>query len=150
MVVGAGWAGRGGWWPGGGGVVYWYGGWARVDRGRLNRSGVTFYYNYLPLTRLTPRVGGGEIAASKHEMPQGAGKVDMAQNRRGGDTRSAWVAHEWLTQGRHGGKALGEWMAPSRHQRPGVMEARRKGDWVMLALLVVVWVGVVTSPLWME
>jgi hypothetical protein len=71
----------------------------------------------------------------------------MAQNRRGGDTRSAWVAHEWLTQG-HGGQRGG--MAQARHQRPGVREARRLGDWVMLALLVVVWVGVATSPLWME
>ena len=71
----------------------------------------------------------------------------MAQDKRGGDTRSAWVAHEWLTQGQ--GVQRGG-MAPSRHQRPGVREARRLGDWVMLALLVVVWVGVVTSPLWME
>jgi hypothetical protein len=129
----------------GGGVVYWCGGCTRVDRGRLNRSGVTFYYNYFPLTRLTPRAGGGEIAISKHERPPGAGKVDMAKRGCGGDTRSAWVAHEWLAQGvQRGG------MAPSRHQRPGVMEARRKGDWVMLALLVVVWVGVATAPLWME
>lgn len=53
----------------GGGVVHWYGGLARVDRGRLNRSGVTFYYNYFPLTRLTARAGGGEIAVLKHERP---------------------------------------------------------------------------------
>jgi len=72
--------------------------------------------------------------------------VDMAQNRCGGDTRSAWVAHEWLTQGQ-GGQRGG--MAPARHQRRGVREARRLGDWVMLALLVVVWVGVATAPLWM-
>ena len=73
--------------------------------------------------------------------------MDMAQDKRGGDTRSAWVAHEWLTQGQ--GVQRGG-MAQARHQRPGVREARRLGDWVMLALLVVVWVGVVTSPLWME
>ena len=146
MGNGAWWAVVGCWWPVDGGVVYWYGGGTRVDRGRLNRSGVTFYYNYLPLTRLTHRVGGVEIAASKHERPQGAGKVDMGQNRRGGDTRSAWVAHEWLAQGQ-GGQRGG--MAPSRHQRPEVREVRRLGDWVMLGLLVVVWVGVVTAPLWM-
>ena len=130
-----------------GGVVYWYGGWARVDRGRLNRPGVTIYYNYLPLTRLTSRAGGGEITTSKHERPPGAGKVDMTKRGCGGDTRSAWVAHEWLTQG-HGGQRGG--MVPARHQRPEVREVRRLGDWVMLALLVVVWVGVATAPLWME
>ncbi len=86
--------------------------------------------------------------ASKHERPPGAGKVDMAQNRRGGDTRSAWVAHEWLTQGQQ--QYNKAWTAPSRHQRPGVKEVRRLGDWVMLGLLVVVWVGVATAPLWME
>ena len=73
--------------------------------------------------------------------------MDMTKRGCGGDTRSAWVANEWLAQG-HGVQRGG--MAPSRHQRPGVREARRLGDWVMLALLVVVWVGVVTSPLWME
>lgn len=41
----------------------------------------------------------------------------------------------------------GGWQ-PSRRQ--GVKEARRAGDWVMLAILVVVWVGVATAPLWME
>lgn len=71
----------------------------------------------------------------------------MAKSERGGDTRSAWVAHEWLTQG-HGGQRGG--MVPARHQRPEVREVRRLGDWVMLALLVVVWVGVATSPLWMK
>lgn len=130
-----------------GGVVYWYGGWARVDRGRLNRPGVTIYYNYFPLTRLTHLAGGGEIAVSKHERPPGAGKVDMTKRGCGGDTRSAWVAHEWLTQG-HGVQRGG--MVPARHQRPEVREVRRLGDWVMLALLVVVWVGVATAPLWMK
>lgn len=139
-------AGMGCWWPVCGGVVYWYAGWTRVDRGRLNRSGVTIYYNYLPLTRLTPRAGGGEIAASKHKRPPGARMANMVKSERGGDTRSAWVAHEWLTQGQ-GGQRGG--MAPSRHQRPEVRGVRRLGDWVMLALLVVVWVGVATSPLWM-
>ena len=74
--------------------------------------------------------------------------MDMAKRECGGDTRSAWMAHEWLAQGQQG-KVGGGWTAPSRHQRPGVREARRKGDWVMLGLLVVVWVGVATSPLWM-
>lgn len=72
----------------------------------------------------------------------------MAQNRCGGDTRSAWVANEWLQQGQQ--QYNKAWTAPSRHQRPEVREVRRLGDWVMLALLVVVWVGVVTAPLWME
>ena len=72
--------------------------------------------------------------------------MDMTKRGCGGDTRSAWVAHEWLAQG-HGVQRGG--MAPSRHQRPEVRGVRRLGDWVMLALLVVVWVGVVTSPLWM-
>ena len=74
--------------------------------------------------------------------------VDMAQNRRGGDTRSAWMAHEWLQQGRQ--QYNKAWTAPPRHQRPEVRGVRRLGDWVMLALLVVVWVGVATAPLWME
>lgn len=139
--------GMGGRWFMGGGVVCWYGGRTRVDRGRLNRPGVTIYYNYFPLTPLTPRAGGGEIAASEHRRPQGAGKVDMTQNRRGGDTRSAWAAHEWLAQGQQ--QYNKAWTAPSRHQRPEVTEARRLGDWVMLALLVIVWGGVATSPLWM-
>lgn len=147
VVMGSWWAGMGGWWLVGGGVVHWYGGWARVDRGRLIRSGVTFYYNYFPLIRLTSRAGGGEIASSKHERPPGAGKVDMEKRGCGGDTRSAWVANEWLTQGQQ--QYNKAWTAPSRHQRPGVKEVRRKGDWVMLALLVVVWVGVATAPLWM-
>lgn len=70
------------------------------------------------------------------------------RQRRGGDTRSAWAANEWLQQGQQQHNKA--WTAPSRRRRPGVKEARRKGDWVMLGLLVVVWVGVVTAPLWMD
>lgn len=63
-------------------------------------------------------------------------------------TRSAWVENDWMHQGagrRQNGK--GGWQ-PSRRQV--VKEARRTGDWVMMAILVIVWVGVVTAPLWMD
>lgn len=62
-------------------------------------------------------------------------------------TRSAWVENDWMHQGQQ--QYNKAWMAPSRHQRPGVKEERRLGDWVMMALLVIVWAGVATAPLWM-
>ena len=63
-------------------------------------------------------------------------------------TRSAWVENDWLHQGA-GRWQKGKGGCPGP-RRPVVKEARRAGDWVMMALLVVVWAGVVTAPLWME
>lgn len=65
-------------------------------------------------------------------------------------TRSAWVENDWMHQGagrwqKGKGGHPGGWQ-PSRRQV--VKEARRAGDWVMMAILVIVWAGVVTAPLW--
>ena len=63
-------------------------------------------------------------------------------------TRSAWVENDWMHQGAGRWQDGGGGCQGSRRQ--GVKEARRAGDWVMMGLLVIVWVGVVTAPLWME
>lgn len=67
-------------------------------------------------------------------------------------TRSAWVENDWMHQGagrwQNGKGGCPGWREPSRRQV--VKEARRAGDWVMMALLVIVWLGVATAPMWME
>jgi len=67
-------------------------------------------------------------------------------------TRSAWVENDWMHQGARRWQK-GEGGSPGWRQGPSrrvVKEARRAGDWVLMALLVIVWAGVVTAPLWMK
>jgi len=72
-------------------------------------------------------------------------------------TRSAWVENDWMHQGARrwqaGGGQAGKGGCPGWRQGPrrqGVKASRRAGDWVMMALLVIVWLGVATAPLWMK